>query len=119
MQKNAISKERATQVAQNLKTIASSFENAVYVDGEAPTSLSSLARDIDTSNYGLGYTVSSGTYTVVVFTKEEVTLSQVTAVLADAANSATVTPSTFLTGGLGSDDFGSGQVFYEFSFVAY
>ena len=116
---NAIRKAKATQVAQNLKTLASAFENAVYVNGEAPDSLSSLARDIDTSNYGLGYTESSGTYTVVVFTKEEVTLSQVTAVLAGAANTTTVSLGTsdFLNNGL--DSFDGGQVFYEFSFVAY
>ena len=114
---NAIRKAKATQVAQNLKTIASSFENAVYVDGDAPDSLSSLARDIDASNYGLGYDESSGTYTVVVFTKEDVTLSQVTAVLADAAGTTTESPDTFLSDGLTSTD--GGTVFYVFSFTSY
>ncbi|OAA18618.1 type II secretion system protein, partial [Kosmotoga sp. DU53] len=30
---NAIKKAQATKVAQNLKTLASSFENKAYVDG--------------------------------------------------------------------------------------
>ncbi|AKI96529.1 type II secretion system protein [Kosmotoga pacifica] len=114
---NAIRKAKATQVAQNLKTLASAFENKVYVDGSAPSTLDSLARDINTSNYGLAYTESNGTYTVVVFTNEDVTLSQVQNVLADASGSGSTSGYSFLSDGLTSTT--GGTVFYTFSFTAY
>jgi len=69
---NAIQKAKATQVAQNLKTLASAFENKAYVDGatqaEAIADLTKISRDV-TGDYKLFYKHSNGTFTcVVVFT---------------------------------------------------
>ncbi|PNQ05655.1 hypothetical protein RM69_03735 [Mesotoga sp. SC_NapDC3] len=52
---NAIKKAKATQVAQNLKTLASAIENLLYVEGAdelANASFSKLGRDIS-SDYQL------------------------------------------------------------------
>ncbi|MDI3524370.1 type II secretion system protein [Kosmotoga sp.] len=115
---NAIKKAQATKVAQNLKTLASSFENKAYVDGAAPSSISDLGRDIDTAKYGVAYTESAGDYTVVVFTTEDVDFNTVQGILKDAVSSDPGTSGyTFLSGGLNSTT--GGTVFYEFSFVVY
>lgn len=69
---NAIKKAKATQVAQNLKTLASAFENAAYVDNEIETSknLKDYGRDVKDSYY-IAYTATSaGEYTVWVVTTE-------------------------------------------------
>jgi len=64
---NAIKKAKATQVSQNLKTLASALENAAYVNGADSTNgvlgpdgidaitMAQIARDIDDSNYALIY----------------------------------------------------------------
>jgi len=66
---NAIQKSKATQVAQNLKTLASAFENKAYVDGADETAsltkLSSISRDVS-GDYILYYTQTAGTFTCVV-----------------------------------------------------
>ncbi len=81
---NAIKKSKATQVAQNLKTLASAIENAAYVNGidtnkkiknasdGTEIKIKDLARDLpkdssDKDLYGFAYTESSGKYNVVVF----------------------------------------------------
>jgi len=80
---NAIKKSKATQVAQNLKTLASAIENAAYVNGindnktiknangSDPIEIEELARDLPKKDgtylYGFAYTESSGKYDVVVF----------------------------------------------------
>ena len=80
---NAIKKSKATQVAQNLKTLASALENAAYVNGindnkeikkangDEAIEIEELARDLPKKNneplYGFAYTESSGKYDVVVF----------------------------------------------------
>ncbi len=71
---NAIRKSKATQVAQNLKTLASAFENKLYVDGvkNIPSDLASYGRDIDKSKYGLAYYGSGGDYTAVVWSIDSV-----------------------------------------------
>ena len=86
---NAIRKAKATQVAQNLKTIASAFENKIYVDGEATTDISTLARDVDTGSYGIAYeSNTTGEYTVTVYyTGEDVDPSSVADVLSGATTS--------------------------------
>ena len=115
---NAIKKAQATKVAQNLKTLASSFENKAYVDGAAPTDITDLGRDIDTTKYGVAYTESAGDYTVVVFTNEDVDLATVQGILKNATGTApSTTGYTFLSNGLNSTT--GGTVFYEFSFVVY
>jgi len=70
---NAIRKSKATQVAQNLKTLASSIENKAYVDGKVDDNLDAtidenelkqFVRDLDPKLYSAVYTHSNGTYTV-------------------------------------------------------
>jgi len=75
---NAIKKSKATQVAQNLKTLASSIENKAYVDGGEKaigtststvnmTNLASFVRDLNESEYKAEYIYSGdGVYTVTI-----------------------------------------------------
>ncbi|PXF34773.1 hypothetical protein EU77_05585 [Mesotoga sp. SC_NapDC] len=75
---NAIRKSKATQVAQNLKTLASSIENKAYVDGGAKaigvststvdmTNLTSFVRDLNDDVYKAKYIYSGdGVYTVTI-----------------------------------------------------
>ena len=100
---NAIRKAKATQVAQNLKTIASAFENKIYVDGEATTDISTLARDVDTGSYGIAYeSNTTGEYTVTVYYKGgNVDPSSVADVLIEATTETDGTASGIPTG----DDF--------------
>ena len=73
---NAIKKSKATQVAQNLKTLASAIENAAYVNGvdengiKEPNGIGHfteeddiklLARDINVDHYGIAYKIYTGT----------------------------------------------------------
>jgi general secretion pathway protein G len=73
---NAIKKSKATQVAQNLKTLASAIENAAYVNGAdasgikksdgssyftAKDDIKILARDINVDHYGIAYKIYTGT----------------------------------------------------------
>ena len=67
-----------------LKTLASAFENMLYVEGRTPTTISSLARDIDDDKYGIAWAASSGTYTVVVWAIGEVSDTALKEVLSDA-----------------------------------
>ncbi len=83
---NAIKKSKATKVAQNLKTLANSFMNSVMVNNEAPESLSSLGRDIDTNKYALYYNEDQGTYRVIVVTIEEVDFQEVRKLLPEAVS---------------------------------
>jgi len=67
---NAIRKSKATQVAQNLKTLASALENAAYVNGVqgdkilndkyTSVSIENLGRDIDKKHYQMTYTLDTG-----------------------------------------------------------
>lgn len=74
---NAIKKSKATQVAQNLKTLASALENAAYVNGtvtsdptkirksnaDSAIGISDLGRDIN-DNYTFSYTTTgNGSFT--------------------------------------------------------
>ena len=113
---NAIRKAKATQVGQNMKTLASAFENYVYVEGTTPSKLSDLGRDIDSTSYVVYYTVSSGTYTVVIATDEtvdETALKNVVADITTSADTSTLTPLD------GSSLDSAEEFFYEFSFTAY
>ena len=127
---NAIRKAKATQVAQNLKTLASAFENMLYVEGRTPTTISSLARDIDDNKYGIAWAASSGTYTVVVWAIGEVSSEALTGVLSDAhytsalkkglndiASVAGFTPTQgFVPTG---NDISSGTAYYTFTVAVY
>ncbi len=113
---NAIRKAQATKVGQNIKTLASAFENALYVNGSVPGTMSSLGRDIDTSKYGVFYTVTAGSYTVSVITSEEVdgtTLGGVIQSIGTGPYGGSA--STALTGGY----TGTATFYYEFEFTVY
>ncbi len=113
---NAIRKSQATKVGQNIKTLASAFENALYVNGDAPDSISSLGRDIDSSKYGVYYTVTNGTYTVAVITSEDVDETTLKGVVQDIeAGNYTGTADTPLSGGYTD----TSTFYYEFSFTVY
>lgn len=111
---NAIRKAKATQVGQNLKTLASAFENYVYVEGSVPSSLSDLGRDIDTDHYVVYYTASSGTYTVVVATDQDVDSTALGNVIADV-NSGAFDQTGYTTLGTAVDE----TYYYQFSFTSY
>ncbi len=129
---NAIQKAKATQVAQNLKTLASAFENKLYVDGSAPTTLADLGRDIDSKRYGFGYTATAGEYKVVVWGLEQIKEETLKSVLNDAAYDASLKPIDFAgiaplagftpTAGLAPSGTGvtnNGVAYYTFTFVVY
>ncbi|RLL91062.1 hypothetical protein BG32_03045 [Mesotoga sp. HF07.pep.5.2.highcov] len=90
---NAISKSKATQVAQNLKTLASALENAAYVNGlDSDTGLvnnvstiDSLGRDIDDKNYAVYYTGTNGRYTATVIFIGDGDIEMIRSTLKDAA----------------------------------
>jgi len=95
---NAIKKSKATQVAQNLKTLASALENAAYVNGvnsdgtikkTSGTSTDSIAladlgRDINGKEYAVYYTGTAGEYTVKVISLADAAIDQVKTALKDA-----------------------------------
>ncbi|MFO7880948.1 MAG: type II secretion system protein [Kosmotogaceae bacterium] len=109
---NAIRKARATKVAQDLQALASSFENYLYVNDAVPDNFDQLGRDIDPEVYGLGYTLTDGTYQVTVGATGNVTLDAVQEVLSSATDSASET----------LDDYGeelSSGIFYNYEFQVY
>ena len=132
---NAIQKAKATQVAQNLKTLASAFENKLYVDGSAPSALVDLGRDIDVKRYGVAWEEGSGTYTVVVWALEQVKDTTLQSVLSDAKYSSTAEWSSNTVGTIktlsgmsnltkaftpsSSGISGKGIAYYTFTFVVY
>jgi len=114
---NAIRKSQATKVAQNLKTLASAFENAVYVNDTVPT-LAQLGRDIDSAKYTVYYTATDGTYSVAVLTSEEADSASVISVVADVQSGApTLTGYSSLTGGTLAT--ASATFYYTFTFDKY
>ena len=115
---NAIQKAKATKVGQNLKTLASAFENYVYVSGNEPKGLSDIGRDIDGASYAVYFSKheTSGTYTVVVKTSEEANDTILQGILKDAKlNDYTTTGYTPL-----EDNFtGTVRFHYVFNFTNY
>ena len=94
---NAIKKAKATQVAQNLKTLATALENAAYVNGintdgtikksgttTQSIALADLGRDINGKEYAVYYTGTSGQYTVRVISLADADIDQVKTALKDA-----------------------------------
>ncbi len=122
---NAIKKSKATQVAQNLKTLASAIENKGYVDGPSvftsTLSMTGLARDIKSDDYG-AYIVpgSSGQYTVTVFHKgTDADFTTVLGVLQGVTKGAVTTDTNgfFLSNGLTSTD--GNTIKYVIQFTIY
>jgi len=111
---NAIRKAKATQVAQNLKTLASAFENMLYVDGTSniTTDVSELARDVD-ENYKIAYeSNTTGEYTVTVYYKGgDVDPSSVADVLSGATTETDGTASGIPTG--------DGYIYYTIHLTVY
>jgi len=117
---NAIQKAKATKVGQNIKTLASAFENYVYVSGEVPANLTDIGRDIDGGAYAVYYAKDeeSGTYTVVVKTSEEANYKTLQGILADVKEDDYTTTTTSYTGLV--DNFtGTVQYHYVFNFTNY
>ncbi|WP_367358762.1 type II secretion system protein [Mesotoga sp.] len=117
---NAIQKAKATKVGQNLKTLASAFENYVYVSGEAPSNLDDIGRDIDDTLYTVffDYSSTSGDYTVVVKTSEQANSGIMADLIANAVEGDyTTTGFTELTS-TGSLD-GDPTYYYLFNFTNY
>ena len=131
---NAIKKAKATQVAQNLKTLASAIENKAYVDGfdsTTPTNIKDLAegteaikklgRDVDETKYGVYYKKGTGSdvgkVTVYVLTSEDVSADEVNKVLDTATK--TNLPSFEGYVKLGKDSFTGSVLQYTFTFNVY
>ncbi len=137
---NAIKKSKATQVAQNLKTLASSIENKLYVDGSSAISeianLGDLGRDI-AADYSL-YIVDEGTgkFSVwAVYSKTDVDETIVDDVLANAKKATSAVTYTLTadqtfyvinsTGNTPNTNTGSktvvpaNSIYYDFNFNVY
>ena len=113
---NAIQKAQATKVGQNLKTLASAFENYVYVSGSAPARLDDIGRDIDSKMYTVYYAYSetSGDYTVTVFTSEQANEEILTGLVSNAVKGGTVPVTGFTQ--LTSTTAFSGPPTYHYTF---
>ena len=131
---NAIKKAKATQVAQNLKTLASALENAAYVNGTLSTgaiknandttiTISDLGRDIDANNYGIVYAQTSGDFEAVIYyIGGDAAPGAVAAVLAEATSTAPGSPSgsTFTSGNLGATyATDTSYIYYRIEFTVY
>jgi general secretion pathway protein G len=111
---NAIRRARASQVAQNIRTLASGFENAVLVNDEPPTDIRDIGRDIDTANYGILYFMSGGEYTVSVYSSAQADLTEVQKII-------NVTETGSVTSANASDTLGDANsgIVYNFLFRVY
>ena len=131
---NAIRKSKATQVAQNLKTLASALENAAYVNGthssgyvmkpdeNAAVTLAELGRDIDDSLYGIEYTKTTNwAFEAVVYYKgTDVDTGMVEEVLRNATSTRDWNYDVPDTNKLGTSIPATGQgMFYTFTFSVY
>jgi general secretion pathway protein G len=131
---NAIKKAKATQVAQNLKTLASAIENKAYVDGfdsTTPTNIKDLpagtetikelGRDIDQTKYGVWYNKGTGDdagkVTVYVMTAEDVAADEVKKVLDTATKTNLPNIDSYVK--LGKDNFTGSVLQYTFTFNVY
>jgi len=116
---NAIRKSQATKVVQNMKTLASSFESYVYVNGKAPTKLTDIGRDIDPAKYGIVYNESEvgGAYTVTILTVDPAEASAVADISSDLkSGSYTITEDNT---GLNTLTGAEVTFYYPYSFVNY
>ena len=124
---NAIKKSKATQVAQNLKTLASALENAAYVNGIAAggaintvSELSNLGRDIDDTKYSVAYAQTGGSFTAVIYyIGADADINVVDDILPLATSSATKPTGTYSTT-LGSASYTStDSIYYQITFTVY
>jgi len=117
---NAIRKSQATKVAQNIKTLASAFENYVYVNDSVP-SLSNIGRDIDETKYSVYYyTSTSGVYNVAVVTTEDAFTTTVSEMLRDVRDGVfAYTTGTYIPISGASDLAGNSKFYYTFTFDKY
>ena len=140
---NAISKSKATQVAQNLKTLANALENAAYVNGvfpsgnnagkirnamlDTPIELKDLGRDINVKEYAVYYGGAKGSYTAVVAFVGEADINLVDDTLAQATETSsfnaatlvgTTTPTTLVDPGFAGTS-GNNVIYYRISFDVY
>jgi len=128
---NAIRKAKATQVAQNLKTLASALENAAYVNGTVTSgaisnasgsaiAIGDLGRDIQASSYGIYYAQTSGSFTAVIYyVSGDANYDQVQSVLNQASETRTIPNGSFTdTDGapIPADNAG---IFYQITFDVY
>jgi len=140
---NAIRKAKATQVAQNLKTLASAIENAAYVNGvndalliknsaaggTTKISLDDIGRDINESDYGFTYYLDADTnkYVVVVYFNKAASVDDtlVAEVLRGATTTdllSSYTPSTISGADVEDNDgaaAGSEAIYYRIEFDLY
>ena len=138
---NAIKKSKATQVAQNLKTLASALENAAYVNGvynnivlQAGTTstaikLPDLGRDIDSNKYGVRYTGTDkpGEFEVLIFYNgTDVDAKLVNQTMPNATNSIETNKLNEFSSITGTNQLGSttlpgdkGGIFYTLTFTVY
>jgi len=115
---NAIRKSQATKVAQNIKTLASAFENYVYVNDGVP-SLSQIGRDIDDEKYSVYYyTATGGVYNVAVVTTEDAFTETVKQMLQDVSFGP-FSKGTHTTIGGASDLADTAKFYYTFTFDKY
>ncbi len=116
---NAIRKSQATKVVQNMKTLASSFENYVYVNGKAPANLTDIGRDIDPNKYGIVYDESEvgGVYTVTILTVDPAEARAVADISYDLkSGSYTIIEANTDLNALTETDV---KFYYKYSFVNY
>ena len=128
---NAIKKSKATQVAQNLKTLASALENAAYVNGlsnglvagpggTSAVTIAQLGRDIDDTKYSVAYAQTGGSFTAVIYyIGADADINVVDDILPLATNSATKPDGTYSTT-LGSASYTStDSIYYQITFTVY
>jgi len=128
---NAIRKSQATKVAQNMKTLASAIENAVYVNGFNPSTgviyknaskdeidIVDLGRDLDATLYGLYYTKTTDGFDVAIATTEAVDYTTAKSVVTGLVNTDASAYSTYKKLGL-TDNSKTVQMIYTFTFSVY
>ena len=134
---NAIKKAKATQVAQNLKTLASALENAAYVNGVEDgfvndiADLKDLGRDIDGKVYNVyyeEYSATKGEFRVWVVTKADVNKDEVDKIINTLPSGSSKTnwsdikntvPQTKLTNNTWTPADTDSVMYYEFDFTVY
>ena len=124
---NAIKKSKATQVAQNLKTLASALENAAYVNGLATdgaintiSTLSNLGRDIDSTKYGVAYAQTGGSFTAVIYyIGADADINVVDDIIPLATSKAPSQPNGTYSNTLGAVYTTTGGIYYQIVFTVY
>lgn len=96
---NVVKDGKATKVATNFKIFSQSMTDRIYLDGELPTNISELARDVDTGNYGIAWKEVDGKLEFVVFTSEDVDLSVLQKKLPDVSGTVPEGSYNFIDGG--------------------